>query len=331
MAGQLGLKRIEISRHKVSLAEKERTCGRLFLDSGAFGLYSRYVIPKLGRADRYDWFAKEGKLTKKFRRYLDEFAVFVLEHRDGLDHYTTVDVIRNPQLSWESIRYLENKGLKPLPVIHANTDLKWVDKYIEAGHKYIGIGGMGRESTQQTYMKWVDGLYKHICPRPSRLPIVKTHGFAMTSLELLLRYPWYSVDSSRWSKAAGYSSILVPRRYDGEFIMSDMFLVCFSHRQESLARTGPHISKLGRNEIDNVVAWLDEIKVPLGPPPKDINWITGRSNLQSKNDKRPKYGVFTQYHARATANLRYFERLARWLPEWPWSFKAFIPRGLFKR
>jgi hypothetical protein len=317
MAGtQLGLKRKEISPHKVSLGDMPRTCGRLFLDSGAHGLYMRYVAPLIGSQKKYEWFYKDGKFTRRFRRYLDRYAHFIKLYEDGIDLYVTVDVIRNPQLSWDATRCLEDKGLKPVPVIHANTKMQWVDKYVESGHKYLGIGGLGQESTRETYTEWADKLFAHLCPKPSRLPIVKLHGFAMTSIPLMTRYPWYSVDSSRWAKAAGYSSILVPYKKQGEFVMSEMFLCCFSHREESLSRTGPHISRLPPLARQNVLDWLEEINVPLG--------------RVRKKGKKPVYGALTQYHARAKANLLYFERLADWMPKWPWPFKTFVARGLHK-
>src|SRR5690348_4766007 len=112
MAGQLGLKRIEVSRHIVSLKGRPRTCGRLFLDSGAFGLYRRKVTPKLGRSDRFNWYVRPDKrLTRKFRKYLDAYADFILANKEGIDHYASVDVILNPELSWKSVRYLEERGL----------------------------------------------------------------------------------------------------------------------------------------------------------------------------------------------------------------------------
>ena len=46
---------------------------------------------------------------------------------------------------------------------------------------------------------------------------IKIHGFGITSLELLLRYPWYSVDSSTWKRKGIYGCIIVPKFKNNEF------------------------------------------------------------------------------------------------------------------
>lgn len=316
--GQLGLKRDRVSKHRVSLAGADRRCHRLFLDSGAHSLYMKHARPILGGSRQYRYYSLDGKtLTKRFRKYLDTYAAFVLKHKDVLDVYASVDVIFNPELSWTSLKYLEDKGLKPLPVVHDGTPLEWTVKYVESGYKYLGVGGVGQESSRKAYVGWADQLFKEICPPPSRLPVVKVHGFAVTSVPFMLRWPWWSVDSSRWAKAAGYGSILVPYKNHGAgtgFRIDRPFLVCFSHRRESLQVTGPHISKLPPIARKNVLDWLDEIDMPLGKT--------------DDSEKPVEYGVSSQYHARATANLKYFERLERAIPKWPWPFKTLVARGL---
>lgn len=314
--GQLGLKRIKVSRHRVSLRDLPRSCGRLFLDSGAHSLYMKHARPILGSSRQYKYYSLDGKtLTNRFRRYLDSYADFILRHKDGIDVYASVDVIFNPELSWTSLKYLEDKGLKPLPVVHDGTPLKWVVKYVEAGYGYVGVGGVGQESSRKAYVHWADTVFREICPGPHHTPLIKVHGFAVTAIPLMLRYPWYSLDSSRWAKAAGYGSILVPYKRDGEFDVRNSFLVCFSHRKESLKRTGPHIDTLRPDAKRNVLDWLGEIDMPLGKV--------------DKKERPVEYGVYSQYNARAVANLKYFERLEKAVPKWPWPFKVHVARGLF--
>ena len=65
------------------------------------------------------------------------------------------------------------------------------------------------------------------------------------------------------------------------------------------------------------MSWLDEIGMPLG--------------RVDKTGKPVEYGVYSQYHARAVANLRFFERLCAAMPKWPWPFRLHVSRGLFNR
>jgi hypothetical protein len=312
----LGLKRKEVSRDRVTVQGLERTCGRLFLDSGAHSLYNLHAQKKRGPS-KFAWFAKEGKLTKRFRKEIDKYAAFVKANQDGIDRYATMDVIFNPKLSWQSLKYLENEhGLKPMPVIHYGTTMDWVEKHLDAGYKYLGIGGIGQEATRYSYVGWADELFDFLCPHPKRLPLVKTHGFAMTSVPLVTRYPWFSVDSSRWAKAAGYGSILVPHRRAGKFTFEvDPYLIAFSHRSEARAQMMQHIDSVGPECRRTVCAWLKEIEIPFGAVDKKGNTV--------------EYGVYSQYHARAVANLRFFERLAASMPAWPWPFNVHVHKGLF--
>jgi hypothetical protein len=44
---------------------------------------------------------------------------------------------------------------------------------------------------------WLDEVFAHYLTFAGA-PIIKVHGFGMTTFELMARYPWYSVDSSSW-------------------------------------------------------------------------------------------------------------------------------------
>jgi hypothetical protein len=88
-----------------------------------------------------------------------------------------------------------------LPVWHVREPLYWLRRYIEEGHDYIAIGGMVPESTD--WLKWkLDQVWPYLIEVP------KVHGFGMTSLELMARYRWHSVDSSSWLAAGQYGACL---------------------------------------------------------------------------------------------------------------------------
>ncbi len=44
-------------------------------------------------------------------------------------------------------------------------------------------------------------------------PKIKVHGFAVTSFNLMMKYSWFSVDSTTWLKHAAYGNVMVPK-YD---------------------------------------------------------------------------------------------------------------------
>jgi hypothetical protein len=293
-------------------------CGSLFLDSGAHSLYNEHVVPNRDRdiTKRFEFYT-----TQEFRDYLDAYAAFIKANSHRIDRYVTVDVIYNPELSWQSLKYLENEhGLDPVPVIHSKTPLKWVEKYIKSGYDYLGIGGLGQDSSFHTYAEWGDRLYSMICPASNGYkPIVKTHGFAMTGFDLMRRYPWYSVDSASWAQAAAFGMIYIPHKRYGKFTFNEFpYFVCTSMKHKRGMRTPSkrHYLSLPNSEKKLVQEWLDIIQIPLGEVEKD-------------GETTKELGVLTHYGCRATANLYFYQAFADALPSWPWPFKKIVKRGFF--
>lgn len=309
MAGSgLGMKRIARAQSNVSLKGMERRCKSFFLDSGAHSIYNLFSLSR-SKKERFDWYVTpSGKLSKNYLEYMDDYAKFLKKYKQGMDFYATVDCIYNPEISWRALKYLEEEhGLNPVPVIHHRTPLKWVTKHIEAGYDLIGLGGLGQKSTKWGYYKWADAVFNLICDNPQRLPCIKTHGFAMTSFDILVRYPWWSSDSTSAFKLAGYGAIYVPHKRKGEFTFEvEPYIIAISHRSSFRKHKGKHLENLRPGEREIVKEWLASIDVPLG----DI-----------RDNKVIEYGVSSEYNARAVANLRFFERLCDWLPKWPWPFK----------
>lgn len=286
-----------------STPEKAVALSSFFLDSGAHSLYVKYVRNEKGR-NGYTFYK-----SREFWDYVDNYAQFVLQNKAGIDYYANVDVIYNPEESWKVLKYLEQKyKLNPVPVIHGNTPLSWVEKHLAAGYTYLGIGGLGQGQTAREYCKWADRVFDLLCSNKDRLPCVKTHGFAMTSYGLMKRYPWWSVDSSSWAKSGAFGNVYVPHRRAGKFTFEEApYNITFSEDAPSLAEGHAKCwAMLSPNERLVVCKWLDEIEVPLG---------------ESRGDAVIAEGVINHYGSRGVANLRFFKRFADSLPAWPWPFK----------
>lgn len=139
----------------------------LFLDSGAFS-------------------AESQKVHIDINEYID----FIKEHEEVIDVYANLDVIGNAEATWKNQMIMEKAGLKPLPVFHYGEDLKWLKKLLDKGYSYISLGGMVPISTKDLF-HWLDDLFSNYLTDHSGMPIVKVHGFGLTVLRLMLRYPWY--------------------------------------------------------------------------------------------------------------------------------------------
>jgi hypothetical protein len=308
----------------------------LFLDSGAHSLYTKWVMRKklekcaktdqqlenllklssteLAEAEMAN--PKYFRLTDKeqwefyrsdvFYEYVDEYASFVKENQDCIPYFANMDAIFNPKISYYNQKYIEkNYGIVPVPVIHAGTPIHWIKKYLKEGYDFLGFGGLGQKMSKKSYFRWADNAFSYICPPPHRTPVVKVHGFAMTSMQLVSRYPWWSVDSASWIKASGFGAIYVPSLVDDEFCLTrhnrpPMIL----YVSETSTQTC-HYDFLGKAQQKRVRRWLAMLGVPFGTPGEG-------------GDR----GVINHYAERIEANLRYYRMLQRSQPRWPWRFQV---------
>jgi hypothetical protein len=144
-----------------------------------------------------------------FKEYLDNYIKFIHEHKEALDVYVTVDIINNAEETWKIQKFLESNGITPIPVWHYGSDTKWLEKYIDE-YDYIGIGGMVPLRESQL-LPGLDNVWDRFLTNRLGKPVVKVHGLAATAINLMFRYPWWSVDSTSWIVYSMYGIILIPK------------------------------------------------------------------------------------------------------------------------
>lgn len=178
--------------HREKAVQRIRREGRqVFLDSGAFSAFSLGVEVDLPKYCDY------------VHRNLD-----IIEHVDGQPLASVLDAIGSADGTWLNQRAMEDRGVRPLPCYHYGEPIEVLEYYV-ANYSYITIGGMVPISTPQLKL-WLDRLWAHHLTNADGTPKVKVHGFGLTSLPLMMRYPWFSVDSSTWVQWAANGMILVP-------------------------------------------------------------------------------------------------------------------------
>lgn len=248
---------------------------RFFLDSGAYSAWSR------------------GKDID-----LDEYIEFIKANIDVIDVYANLDCLAGapgqqstPEQreaaaakSWENFLYMRSHGLEPLAVYHIGEDRKWLELMLDSGCDYIGLGGLvGVPSGAR--MQWLDSVFDRITD-DAGMPIVKTHGFGMTAIPLIFRYPWYSVDSTTWIKITASGSIYLPAYENGRFVFDRVpMTVSVSDRNPRQATDGKHANSWS----PSMRAILDQWLVECG---------------KSYDEVRESY-----YH-RATCNVLFFKRVS---------------------
>ena len=165
---------------------------------------------------------------------LDEYIAFIKSNADLLEVYACLDCIpgapgrsatsaeRNAgaELTWKNYLYMKSEGLDPLPVYHYGEDPKFLERMLDYGCDYIGIGGLVGVPSEHR-RSWLDRVFNRITDEAG-MPIIKTHGFGMTSVPLIFRYPWYSVDSTTWIKITANGAVYLPAMVKGEFVFDQI-------------------------------------------------------------------------------------------------------------
>lgn len=203
----------------------------LFLDSGAFSAY-----------------------TKGAELEIDSYAEYI-HSEDIWTCISNLDDIRgDSQLTYDNQKALESLGCGICPVYHTREDPKWLTKYLDEGYEYIFIGGMVNESSK--FLKgWLDDIWEHYLTNPDGTPRVKLHGFGLTTIDLMFRYPWYSVDSSTWLMTGIFGNCIF--RIDGNYVN-----IPFSKESPSRHNgMGKHYLNLIGREKDTIDFKLKELGI----------------------------------------------------------------------
>jgi len=155
----------------------------IFLDSGAFSVF-----------------------TKGATISCEEYAEFIINHQHLIHTASNLDdVSKNEQKSYDNQKQMEKLGAKVQPVFHCREDPKWLDRYIAEGYDYVFIGGMVPESSKWL-KEWLDWIWADHLTDKDGMPLVKVHGFGLTTMPLVTRYPWYSVDSASWVMSSSFGN-----------------------------------------------------------------------------------------------------------------------------
>lgn len=220
---------------------------RFFLDSGAYSAWS------------------VGKGVD-----IDQYIEFIRHNIEVIDVYPCLDVIPGKPgqnathrereeaaaATWENYLYMKSEGLDPIPVYHYGESAKWLTNMLDHKVGYIGIGGLVGIPGDKRRL-WLDRVFTMICDESGQ-PKVKTHGFGMTSIPLIFRYPWYSVDSTSWIKVSQFGGVYLPRiDKKGEFQFDETpEVIAVSQDSPNRNVEGKHVNTLGPSTKAHLERWL---------------------------------------------------------------------------
>jgi len=282
------------------------------LDSGAFTAFTRDV---------------EIDLTA--------YIEFCRQHIDDVDYVVALDVIpkgiRTSQVfddvcrqNWNNWKQMCNRlpREKIIPVFHRGESWEWLRRYIDAGCEYIGFGQMrqkpGKAIHDQDMLMWFADMKRHLIPEGTDTPIVKTHGFAATGLDVMQLFPWHSVDSSTWVKSAGYGRVWIPKERRGKWDYLDPCVVNFSPKSPTKYKKGDHVCNVTFTRRNQIVRYLNEIGMRVGEferveVPDDYEkpevveqWVDTSKSGAVYREKSP--GLSTRLLHRKISNAKFIRR-----------------------
>ena len=280
----------------------------LFLDSGAFSAKSQGIEINI-----------------------QEYIKFIKTHEDVIDVYANLDVIGNAKATWKNQLLMEKAGLNPLPVFHFGEEESYLETLIDK-YEYIAVGGMVKSGDLKSFL---DRIFTHFICGKDGFPKVKVHGFGLTSLPLMLRYPWYSVDSTSWVVTGRMGSIYIPRYKGGKWVYDEnSWKIAVSNRSPNTKDAGKHIETLPPIEKRILIRYIYEKGYKLGKSefkevkPDHVLVENERWAEKKKKDQQKRLleiivepGISNKYQLRDEMNIIYFLDLEKSMPEWPWAFK----------
>lgn len=202
---------------------------QIFLDSGAFSAYN--LGAEIDIAGYCSYIKRNEDIIKK---------------EDGVLMASVLDGIGDALLTYRNQKIMEWYGVTPLPCFHTNEDDRYLEYYV-ANYPYITLGGMVGASPKQL-MIWLDRIWDRYLVDGSGRAKIKVHGFGITSIPIMKRYPWHSCDSSSWIQSTSFGTIISPKH--GTLNVSE--------NNPSRHDAGQHISTLTPIEQQYVHKMLEE-------------------------------------------------------------------------
>lgn len=194
-----------------------RADGRqVFLDSGAFSAWS--LGAKISIPEYCDYIKRNDDIIRK---------------DDGVVLASVMDAIGDALGTYQNQLYMEQLGVQPLACFHYGEDPRYLQYYVSK-YRYITLGGMVAQSTPDLKI-WLDEIWEKYLTDGAGRPIIKVHGFGLTTPELMRRYPWYSVDSSSWVQIA---------RVGGMLMLPDARVINVSNQSPQRRVEGQHLTTL---------------------------------------------------------------------------------------
>lgn len=230
---------------------------------GGQSLYSYYYLTKgeafkrggeflsLAKTTQGSIFLDSGAYTARHRGVdisISKYGDFIQENLSKISVYANLDVIGDHKATEINQRYMEGRGLSPLPTFHQGTPFSELSNLINE-YGYIALGNISSSANdKRSLFKWLDTCFNIIQGS------TKIHGFGMTGAEVLKRYPWYSVDSTSWIGRSMRGDIL--RYQSGRLITIKTSKEAHADHRSILLNDSPGSKQWYNRVVENAKAFV---------------------------------------------------------------------------
>jgi len=261
----------------------------LILDSGAFSAW-----------------------TKEKPINVETYIEFIHNHHEKFTYIVGLDVIPATfgqtsisaleqedaaRRGWLNYLTMVERGVpdnKLLHVFHMGESFKWLKKAIYK-MDYIGLSPANDCNTKQK-IRWLDECMEYVLEDGD--PVVKFHGFGVTSMEIMHRYPWYSVDSSSWVTFSRFGTILIPfLNALGEFIHI---------RPPNTVQVTLRAPSRKENNLKHFNNLPIEMKAIIAKYIEDNGLPIGKSKMVDGKEEVIRHGVVNNHRLRDLLNLFFY-------------------------
>jgi hypothetical protein len=222
----------------------------LLLDSGEFSAWRRGTSVDL---KRYIAYCQENK------GYLMAYvSVDKIPGKFGQPR-TQKEVEESAKIGYDNLQKMHEAGLRPIPVFHQGERFHWLERMLADGEDYIGISS-SKDLWANEQRKWLDDVFTLLTDSKGR-PLVKTHGFGITRPAFIFRYPFYTCDSTAWSLAPGYGSILIPPLTNGvpDYLKQPIKIVLSGVQHKSPSSQKKQFEGLGPQTQEAIRVFLEDV------------------------------------------------------------------------
>ncbi len=118
-------------------------------------------------------------------------------NRPGWDEVAALDPIGDPVTSHHNAVEMKLKGLPVIPIFHFGEPWELLTEYKRYFGDRIGLGGIATNISIVQRRRWLEQCFARAYP-------ARFHGFGVASKDLLMSFPFYSVDTASWHTGLRY-------------------------------------------------------------------------------------------------------------------------------